>query len=203
MSLGAEETPVSEATNKGTFHPGTIVYEIDGGERYVAKASMRSLLGEEMVIKVYCERSNGTGEWIPEELLTAERPVRLINGYHEWAKTTAVYPLIGDNLVYPALKLAGEAGEVAEKVGKLMRDKGYTPGTDFFLARKDEDFDSAIQDKLNLGRDLALELGDVLWYVAAMATELGYSLAEIACMNRDKLESRKARGVLQGSGDHR
>jgi len=88
--------------------------------------------------------------------------------------------------VYLGLKLAGEAGETAEKLGKLVRDKNGL-------------VDIADQDK----RALALELGDVLWYLSVLAGELGYSLAEVANMNLEKLRDRRERGVLGGSGDNR
>jgi NTP pyrophosphatase (non-canonical NTP hydrolase) len=88
--------------------------------------------------------------------------------------------------VYLALKLAGEAGEAAEKCGKLVRDKNGL-------------LDIAKEDK----RALALELGDVLWYLSVLAAELGFSLKEIACMNLQKLQDRKERGTLYGSGDNR
>jgi NTP pyrophosphatase (non-canonical NTP hydrolase) len=99
---------------------------------------------------------------------------------------TAIFPR-NDNLdiIYPALKLAGEAGEVAEKVGKAIRDDI-----------------SKFQEKAYLD-GLAKELGDVLWYVAALADSIGYDLSEIAQMNLEKLNSRQARGVISGSGDNR
>jgi NTP pyrophosphatase (non-canonical NTP hydrolase) len=94
---------------------------------------------------------------------------------------TAVYPR--DNrimaLSYVILGLASEAGEVAGKVKKFIRDGQMD--------------DQATAD----------ELGDVLWYVARVADELGYDLSEIAQRNLDKLEDRKTRGVLKGSGDKR
>lgn len=107
--------------------------------------------------------------------------------YARGARATAAYPAAA-TLLYPVLKLAGEAGEVAEKVGKWMRDDGWTPGT-------------AIDD----GRRVALaqELGDVLWYVAAVAHDLGVPLEEVARRNLDKLADRAARGVIGGSGDAR
>jgi NTP pyrophosphatase (non-canonical NTP hydrolase) len=97
------------------------------------------------------------------------------------AESTAVYPQ-EYTVLYPTLGLAGEAGEVAEKVKKLVRDG------EPHLFYKD---------------DIAKELGDVLWYVAILARDLGYSLEEVAQKNLDKLEDRKNRNMLQGSGDDR
>ncbi len=107
--------------------------------------------------------------------------------YQQAARTTALYP-VEVRVLYPTLKLAGEAGEVAEKLGKLMRDEGYLPGTQLSDAQR---------------AALAAELGDVLWYVANLAADLGLSLEEVAGGNLAKLASRKARGVLHGSGDDR
>ena len=97
------------------------------------------------------------------------------------AEDTAIYPN-EYSVVYPALGLAGEAGEVADKVKKIVRDG------EPHLFYKD---------------DIAKELGDVLWYVAILARDLGYSLEEIAQTNLDKLEDRKNRNMLKGSGDDR
>jgi NTP pyrophosphatase (non-canonical NTP hydrolase) len=108
----------------------------------------------------------------------------LISEYQELSRRTATYPGAGDNIVYPTLGLAGEAGEVAEKVKKLLRDDGGVMSDD----RREA---------------LAGELGDVLWYVAQVATEAGLDLEEIAQGNLDKLLSRQQRGVLSGSGDSR
>jgi NTP pyrophosphatase (non-canonical NTP hydrolase) len=82
------------------------------------------------------------------------------------------------------LGINGEAGEVAEKVKKIIRDKNGIISQ---------------QDKLELGK----ELGDVLWYLAVFAEDLGLSLDKIAAENLAKLKSRKARGALGGSGDNR
>lgn len=100
------------------------------------------------------------------------------------ARETAVYPQAGDNLLYPTLGLCGEAGEVAEKVKKMIRDD-----------------DGALSDERRAA--LSKELGDVLWYVAQLATEAGLDLDVVAAANLDKLASRLRRGVLQGSGDDR
>jgi NTP pyrophosphatase (non-canonical NTP hydrolase) len=105
--------------------------------------------------------------------------------YAEEAKKTAVYPGSGEfiGLAYAALGLTGEAGEVAEKVKKLLRDNG----------RRDTNFNE----------ELAKELGDVLWYCAAVAEEIGYDLNTIALINVAKLKGRHARSKLSGSGDNR
>lgn len=104
--------------------------------------------------------------------------------YQVLARSTAIYPnresLMG--LVYTVLKLNGEAGEVAEKLGKFLRDGGVPA---------------------ELYEKLRLELGDVLWYVANAAAECGFTLEEIAQANLDKLVSRASRGKLSGSGDDR
>jgi NTP pyrophosphatase (non-canonical NTP hydrolase) len=104
--------------------------------------------------------------------------------YQERSRQTAVYPNAGANLVYPALGLCGEAGEVAEKIKKAIRDDGgiLTPERRAALAG---------------------ELGDVLWYLAQLSTEAGLDLADLAEANLAKLLSRQERDVLQGSGDER
>jgi NTP pyrophosphatase (non-canonical NTP hydrolase) len=110
-----------------------------------------------------------------------------LDEYQQGALRTAQYP-DSARLLYPALKLAGEAGEVAEKVGKLMRDEAWLPGTPLTEPQRDA---------------LAKELGDVLWYVAVLARDLGVSLETVAEGNLTKLSDRAARGVLGGSGDDR
>ena len=103
--------------------------------------------------------------------------------YQKKAQETAQYPGKGLNLTYPVLGLCGEAGEVADKVKKVMRDNN-----------------GSLDGKRGC---IAYELGDVLWYVTDLAVELGYSLEDVARMNIEKLSSRKARGVIGGSGDDR
>ncbi len=104
--------------------------------------------------------------------------------YQERCRATARYPDAGANPIYPTLGLCGEAGEVADKVKKVLRDRqgNFSP---------------------EVIADLQLELGDVLWYVAQLATELGLELEQIAQANLDKLASRAARNVIGGSGDRR
>lgn len=111
-----------------------------------------------------------------------------LNAYQRVAHTTSLNTRYGDAdvapLIYPTLKLAGEAGEFGEKVGKLLRDK------DGRISAEDR---AALAD----------ELGDILWYVAEVATALRLDLDEIGRANLDKLRSRAERGVIQGSGDRR
>ncbi len=88
------------------------------------------------------------------------------------------------DLLHWVLGINGESGEIAEKVKKIIRDKGGKVSA---------------EDK----QELAKEIGDVLWYLAVFAEDLGVSLDDIAVANLEKLQSRKQRGVLGGSGDNR
>ena len=110
------------------------------------------------------------------------------NTYQAKVKETAVYPHVGKNFVYPALGLAGETGEVIEKVKKLIRDSEVTDATQVSEEKKQE---------------IQKEMGDVLWYLAQLATEFGFPLEAVAEKNIEKLASRKERGTLHGSGDNR
>ena len=115
---------------------------------------------------------------------TAYTQTMNINDYQVAALATAIYPNQGANFAYPALGLAGEAGEVADKLKKVIRDNG-----------------GVLTDPV---RDaVAKELGDVLWYVAVLASEIDYNLSTIAKANLEKLASRQERGVISGSGDNR
>jgi NTP pyrophosphatase (non-canonical NTP hydrolase) len=104
--------------------------------------------------------------------------------YQQKAKHTAKYPAIGHGVIYPTLGLTNEAGEVAGKIKKIFRDKhGLISDAD--------------------REALKSELGDVLWYLSQVATELGLSLEEIAEHNLHKLLDRQARGKIHGDGDDR
>jgi NTP pyrophosphatase (non-canonical NTP hydrolase) len=103
--------------------------------------------------------------------------------YQRRSRHTAEYPREAW-LAYPALGLAGEAGEVAEHAKKAIRDDG-----------------GEVTDERRAA--MSKELGDVLWYVSQIASELGLELEEIASANLEKLLSRQRRGVLSGSGDER
>jgi NTP pyrophosphatase (non-canonical NTP hydrolase) len=107
-----------------------------------------------------------------------------LSTYQQRSRQTARYPDAGSNPLYPTLGLCGEAGEVADKVKKVLRDRQGV-------------FDAQVRE------DLGLELGDVLWYVAQLATELGLDLEQIAAANLSKLADRAARNVISGSGDRR
>jgi NTP pyrophosphatase (non-canonical NTP hydrolase) len=100
------------------------------------------------------------------------------NEYQEKAYTTANEQ--SKNIYYMTMGMTGEAGEIANKIKKVMRD-------------------GAILDKI----DIAKEIGDVLWYCAGLCTVIDISLDDVADMNIRKLQSRKQRGVLGGSGDNR
>ena len=104
--------------------------------------------------------------------------------YQAEAKKTAVYPTIGQSFIYPALGLAGEAGEVVEKVKKIMRNDN-----------------GAVSDEKRT--EVKKELGDVLWYVSQLATEFGITMEDVASTNVEKLRSRMERGAIHSQGDNR
>jgi NTP pyrophosphatase (non-canonical NTP hydrolase) len=107
------------------------------------------------------------------------------NEYQYKANQTAIYPDAGRGsltaLAYVSLGLAGEAGEIANKVKKLLRD-GDSP---------------------EKRKALQKECGDVAWYLAQLCTELDTPLDYVAQQNIEKLSDRKERGVIQGNGDNR
>lgn len=103
--------------------------------------------------------------------------------YQVAAAQTAIYPK-QFSVMYPSLGLSAEAGEVANKVKKIYRDKGGVLDDDTRIA-------------------ISAEIGDVLWYCACLCSDLNIHLSTVAKGNLDKLNSRLARGVLHGSGDDR
>ena len=109
--------------------------------------------------------------------------IKTFKEYQEKASTTMVYG-VGNKVIYPTLGLCGEAGEVAEKIKKVIRDNNG----EFTEEKKQE---------------IKKELGDVCWYIAAIATDLGLDLEDIAQGNIDKLFKRKDKNKLHGSGDDR
>ena len=108
--------------------------------------------------------------------------------YQERALETAAYPNVGSNLVYPAMGLAGEAGEYCDKVKKMWRNKGVMDVSRLTIGERIE---------------MVKELGDILWYIAASAKELDVDLSTVAYENLIKLRSRRLRGVIKSEGDNR
>lgn len=104
--------------------------------------------------------------------------------YQTKSRRTAKYPAIGHPVIYPTLGLVNEAGEVAGKVKKIFRDKGGEINAETLEALKSE-------------------LGDVLWYIAQVCTELGLSMDDVAEHNIAKLYDRLERGKIRGDGDNR
>lgn len=95
-----------------------------------------------------------------------------------------MYPNRGHNYIYPVIGLAGETGEVSEKFKKVIRDKN-----------------GVIDEETQ--KEILKEMGDVLWYLSQICTELGADFESVAQLNIEKLKSRKERGVVHGSGDNR
>tara|TARA_E500000178_G_scaffold56332_1_gene52712 strand:+ start:376 stop:777 length:402 start_codon:yes stop_codon:yes gene_type:complete len=103
--------------------------------------------------------------------------------YQQVAKSTAIYPR-EQAIIYPTLGLTGEAGEVANKVKKIIRD-----GTN--------------KNNENLVQEISAEIGDCLWYIAVLADDFNIKLSDIASANIEKLANRQKKGTIQGSGDTR
>jgi NTP pyrophosphatase (non-canonical NTP hydrolase) len=129
----------------------------------------------------HIEAGNPCGNYHPGRF---DHTLMDLNAYQSAARQTASYPDVGRNPIYPTLGLTGEAGEVADKVKKVLRDQ-------------DGVFDESAREAIKL------ELGDVLWYIAQLSMELGYDLEDVAAANLAKLSSRAARGRISGSGDQR
>lgn len=126
--------------------------------------------------------------------------------YSKDVSGTAQYPLVGDNMVYPALKLAGEAGELADKIGKHWRNKTKKENeSSLDIPERDISADNMSSSSLSAEDRLEIikEVGDVLWYLNALCVELETSLQYAARMNRDKLLDRQARGTICSRGDNR
>lgn len=131
----------------------------------------------------------------------AERP--LMHEYQRLATRSAIYPGKGTplGLDYVALKLNGEAGELAEHVGKAMRDDNLIAVGE---RQPNGTYNVRFNDLTDERREAIIkEAGDVLWYVCAVANELSIELHEIAATNLTKLADRTRRNMLQGSGDNR
>lgn len=104
--------------------------------------------------------------------------------YQKFADSVARYPNRGNNYIYATLGLVGESGEVAEKIKKLIREKDHELTPEF-------------------KKEVLKEIGDVLWFVATFAYEMGADIEEVARLNVEKLTSRMERDVVYGDGDNR
>ena len=111
------------------------------------------------------------------------RKVSDLDMYQKVALTTAIYPR-EQAIIYPTLGLTGEAGEVANKVKKIIRDG----------SNKNDD---------NLVSEIKSEIGDCLWYIAVLASDFNIKLSDIASTNLEKLANRKQNNTIHGSGDAR
>ena len=105
------------------------------------------------------------------------------NEYQQQALKTAIYPQ-NYKIVYPSIGLSGETGEVSEKIKKVLRDNNG----------------NFSKDKC---QEIAKELGDCLWYIANLSSDIGYSLDDIAEMNINKIISRQQNNQIHGNGDDR
>lgn len=126
-----------------------------------------------------------------------------MNYYQSIAVKSAVYPGKGSHfgLMYCALKLNGEAGELAEHIGKAMRDDGLlSVGTD---PETNETVAYAYHLTTERKELIVKEVGDALWYLSAICRELGITLEHAAYKNLLKLADRTERNTLSGSGDER
>lgn len=118
--------------------------------------------------------------------MAEELPVMSFTDYEGVALPMAFYDHSQYSVIYPTIGLVGEAGEVADKVKKIIRDEGGV---------------ETLSEKSRI--DILKEMGDVLWYLAALAQDLGSHLSEVAEMNIKKLKKRTIAGTLGGSGDDR
>lgn len=186
---------IIRAIDPYTFQPklgfmdsdGIIIFECDV-EDFVDKSILSILEGrtvalEEMKDKVKSRLEVSRHAEVDELFHGEFNPKTTLNEYQDKAIETAIYGA-GHKIVYPALGLAGEAGEVANKVKKVLRDK-----------------DGVFTEEAK--REIAEEAGDALWYIAALCRGLGYTLDEVAAINLEKLKSRQDRGVISGLGDNR
>ncbi len=135
--------------------------------------------GSDELLQAQLQRSGLTSEPPSPQIME----LMTVTDYQITSSETAVYP-DKNSIIYCALGLCGETGEVAEKIKKVLRDHNGQFHAGTIAAIK-------------------LELGDVLWYLTQLATELGLSLDAIAKANIQKTQDRQKRGQLGGSGDNR
>lgn len=168
---------IQEAADKYGCKQSRLYTAITRGKLHSIREMGRVYLEEEELDALF-----GT----PADTPTSSSPLDL-NGYQDAAMTTRTEQTYGSStIVYPTLGLTGEAGEVADKVKKVLRGDNGT-----------REFDDEAREAI------AYELGDVLWYAAALAKDLGYDLEDIARMNLRKLQDRQSRDKIHGNGDDR
>lgn len=113
----------------------------------------------------------------------------MLEDYVEFTRSMAIYsPQPGEARVYCALGLAGEVGEVVDKIQKVIRRRGFAGAA------------KVTYEELE---GIALEMGDAFYYFVRLADELGLTVEQIVEMNTLKLKDRRARGVVDGAGDNR
>lgn len=139
------------------------------------------------IIETELTHHNEGGMWkmsTPKQEETLKKEELGLDEYQEKCALTAIYSKNqkGHEIEYCTLGLVGEAGEIANKVKKVLRG------------------DYTIEE---ICEDLGKEIFDVVWYCSMLATELGLSMDDLAHQNLAKLASRKARGVISGDGDNR
>lgn len=125
-----------------------------------------------------------------QDVFFSDEPPMTMDDYEGVAAETAIYP---GNVLYVALGLASECGEVLDKIKKYIRDD--------FVDLTQEDIAAQLDAEQSFA--IVQEVGDVIWYCTNLANDLGYSLEEVCEINMNKLLDRKHRNTLHGSGDNR
>lgn len=133
---------------------------------------------------------NTQSEWKPLKTFVAPPKDKIVE-YQDFVSETAIFPQ-DMGVIYTTLALNGEAGELAEKIKKIIRDRKQFTTDDIVMSLTSDEHDGLVK-----------EAGDVIWYITAFLEEIGSSLDEAIKVNMEKLKSRKDRGVLTGSGDNR
>lgn len=133
---------------------------------------------------------NAQSEWKPLKTFVAPPKDKIVE-YQDFVSETAIFPQ-DMGVVYTTLALNGEAGELAEKIKKIIRDKKQFTTDDIVMSLTSDEHEGLVK-----------EAGDVIWYITAFLEEIGSSLDEAITVNMEKLKSRRDRGVLTGSGDNR
>lgn len=182
LFLGTQKDNMVDMVSKGRDNPAKGLKAARAKLGWQTVLTIRGLHKQGKTQKELAETFNVTPKQI--SVIVNEKQWKFdLDAFQTLCMETAIYPDVGDNLTYPVLGFVGEAGEVANKYKKILRG------------------DSELTEQRK--QQLTDELGDCLYYLAAVAFELGVSFSELAALNLDKLRSRAARGVLKGDGDTR